>query len=91
MDGHRYGAGHEVSDDKVSEGKLKEIVRTRSIRATTCVYIKNVPCLVLKDVYIYIYIYISPLLLAIVAFIVVLMLRNTFRLVNVGFDELPTV
>ena len=74
MSSHQCDVGHRVSDGKVSEWKLREILRTRKYQCYR-VYMKKkikVPCLVLKCVYIYIYI--SPLLLVIVAFIVALVL-----------------
>ena len=70
LGGHRCGAGHGVSDSKVSEWNERKAMRTRKYQCfSVCIY-QNVPCLVLKGVYIYI----SPLLLAIVAFIVALVL-----------------
>ena len=40
MDGRWCGAYNEVSDGKVSVLRLKEVMRTRSIKATTYVYMR---------------------------------------------------
>ena len=62
LSGHRCGADHEVSDDKVSEwnwqrGLIRARVSKEIISVSACVYM---PCLVLKCI-----LYTYPFLLAI--------------------------